>query len=139
MQLTKFSDYSLRVLMFLALRQGVPATIRQISAAHRISENHLKKVVHHLSKRGYLKTTRGKGGGIVLARSPQEILLGNLLRDVEPFQLVECFEPGYDGACDLFPACRLRRALQTAQSQFLATLNGYRVGDLVSSRQVKSG
>jgi len=131
MQLTKFSDYSLRVLMFLAQRHGGHTTIRDIADAHQISESHLMKVVHQLAKRGYIKTVRGKGGGISLARSPAEVSIGAIIRDVEPLAPVECFVPDYDGACRLYPNCGLRGALHAAQSAFLTTLDEYRLSDVV--------
>ena len=134
MQLPRFSDYSLRVLMFLAHRQGAHTTIKEVSDAHRISENHLMKVVHHLSKRGYVKTARGKGGGIGLAQEPSEIIIGQVVRDVEPLTPVECFEVDYDGSCLLFPNCRLRGVLHLAQSRFLETLDNYSVSDLIGPK-----
>lgn len=131
MQLTKFSDYSLRVLMFLARHHGAHTTIRDIADAHQISESHLMKVVHQLAKRGYINTVRGKGGGISLARPPADISIGAIIRDVEPLAPVECFVPDYDGACKLYPNCGLRGALHAAQSSFLTTLDEYRLSDVV--------
>jgi Rrf2 family nitric oxide-sensitive transcriptional repressor len=136
MQLTRFSDYSLRVLMFLAHRHGVHTTIKDVSDAHRISESHLMKVVHSLAKRGYVKTIRGKGGGIQLARAPADISVGRVVRDVEPLTAVECFEPGYDGSCRLYPNCRLRGVLESAQSQFLATLDACSIGDVMGPKRL---
>jgi Rrf2 family nitric oxide-sensitive transcriptional repressor len=131
MQLRKSSDYSLRVLIFLARRQGVHTTIRDVAQAHAISESHLMKVVQKLAKRGYVRTLRGKGGGISLARSPGKISVGDIVRDVEPFTPAECFVPGYRGSCKLYPNCRLRRALCSAQSSFLATLDEYSLNDVM--------
>jgi Rrf2 family nitric oxide-sensitive transcriptional repressor len=130
MQLRKFSDYSLRVLIFLARRKGAHTTIRDVARAYEISESHLKKVVQKLAKRGYITTLRGKGGGISLARSPEEISVGDIVRDVEPLIPAECFVPGYKGSCKLYPNCRLRRALCSAQSSFLATLDDYTLNDV---------
>ena len=84
MQLTKFADYSSRVLIFLARLQDVHTTIGDLAEANRISKNHLMKVVHSLSKRGYVKAVRGRGGGISLARAPADISIGRVVRDVEP-------------------------------------------------------
>ena len=131
MQLTRFSDYSLRVLIFLAHRNGAHTTIKEVSDAHRISENHLMKVVNSLAKRGYVKTVRGKGGGIGLARAPGDISVGKVVRDVEPLVPVECFEPDYDGSCELYPNCRLRGVLRSAQSRFLETLDTCTIGDVM--------
>ncbi len=138
MQLTKFTDYSLRVLMFLARRRGVHTTIRDIADAHQISESHLMKVVHQLAKRGYIKTVRGKGGGISLARPPEEISIGAIVREIEPLTPAECFVPGYDARCRLYPSCGLRGALRAAQSSFLTTLDDYSLSAMVGPKRVGS-
>ena len=106
MQLTRFSDYSLRVLMFLARHPNEQATIRDIATAHGISENHLMKVVHRLARSGYAKTVRGKGGGVRLASTAANISIGAVVREVEPLAPAECFAPGYDGRC---PCSRVAR------------------------------
>lgn len=134
MQLTRFSDYSLRVLIFLAHRHGAHTTIKDVSEAHRISRNHLMKVVQSLAQRGYVSAVRGKGGGIGLARDPAAISVGKVIRDTQPLATVECLEPGYRAGCRLYPQCRLRGALQTAQARFLATLDGFSIGDVMGSR-----
>ena len=131
MQLRKSSDYSLRVLIFLARRRGAHTTIRDVAQAHEISETHLMKLVQRLAKLGYVRTVRGKGGGISVARSPVEISVGAIVRDVEPLTPAECFVPGYEASCKLYPNCRLRRALRSAQSSFLATLDNYSLNDVV--------
>ena len=131
MQLTRFTDYALRVLMFLADRQGMRTTIKEVSDAHRISEDHLMKVVHRLSKLGYLTAVRGKGGGIKSARLPSEIFIGQVIRSIEPLTPVECFVPGYDGACILYPNCALRGALLSAQSNYLKALDAYTIADVI--------
>jgi Rrf2 family transcriptional regulator, nitric oxide-sensitive transcriptional repressor len=136
MQLTKFSDYSLRVLIFLARHPTTHTTIRDIADAHAISENHLMKVVHQLGKHGYVKTTRGRGGGISLARPASEISIGAVVRDLEPLTPVECFLPGYDGSCMLYPNCALRGALRAAQSSYLTTLDGYRLTDVAGPKRL---
>jgi Rrf2 family transcriptional regulator, nitric oxide-sensitive transcriptional repressor len=135
MQLTKFSDYSLRVLMYLATRRGGHTTIREISDAHEISENHLMKVVHNLGKLGYVKTVRGKGGGISLALASDQIVIGTVVRELEPLTPVECFAPDYDGACKLYPACGLRGALDDAQSAFLSSLDQYKLSDVINPKR----
>jgi len=135
MQLTKFTDYSLRVLIYLAMRRGEQATIREISDTHGISENHLMKVVHSLAKRGYLKTVRGKGGGISLARMADEVSIGSVIRELEPMTPVECFVPNYKGSCDLFPGCRLRGVLRGAQAAFLGSLDQYMLSDVAGPRR----
>jgi Rrf2 family nitric oxide-sensitive transcriptional repressor len=139
MQLTKFSDYSLRVLMFLARHPDEQATIRDIATAHGVSENHLMKVVQQLAKRGYVKTVRGKGGGVRLARAAAKISIGAIVREVEPLTPAECFLPGYDGRCSLFPRCALRGALSAAQSAFLRTLDAYTLRDMMGPQPGSHG
>lgn len=134
MQLTKFGDYSLRVLIFLARRQGVHTTIGDLARAHRISKNHLMKVVHNLSRRGYVKAVRGRGGGISLARAPADISIGRVVRDVEPLTPAECFVPGYDAACTLYPKCALIGMLRAAQSSFLQTLEAWSIADVANPK-----
>ncbi|MGC1462742.1 MAG: Rrf2 family transcriptional regulator [Terracidiphilus sp.] len=135
MQLTHFSDYSLRVLIYLAQRQGAHTTIKDISEAYRISESHLMKVVHKLSMLGYLNTVRGRGGGISLAHAPTDISIGRVVRDVEPLAIVECFEPEYDASCKLYPKCGLIGVLRAARANFLATLDAYSVADAAGSKR----
>jgi Rrf2 family transcriptional regulator, nitric oxide-sensitive transcriptional repressor len=93
------------------------------------------KVVHQLAKRGYVKTVRGKGGGISLARPAAEISIGAIVRDVEPLTPAECFVPGYEAGCKLYPNCGLRGALRAAQSSFLTTLDGYRLSDVAGAKR----
>jgi Rrf2 family nitric oxide-sensitive transcriptional repressor len=138
MQLTRFTDYGLRVLMYLANAQEQRTTIREVSRVHGISEQHLKKVVHRLSTLGYLKASRGKGGGIQSARPPAEISIGKVIRAMEPLEQVECEAPGYDGACVLFPACALRGALRSAQLQYLKALDGFTLADVTPKRPLRA-
>jgi Rrf2 family nitric oxide-sensitive transcriptional repressor len=133
MQLTKHTDYALRVLMWLAQRER--ATIREIAEGNRISENHLMKIVHGLAKLGYIETLRGKGGGLKLARSPREIGIGEVVRHTEQtLHAVECLADGYGGDCRYTRACRLKSILRDAQSAFLAKLDAYTLADLVPPR-----
>jgi Rrf2 family nitric oxide-sensitive transcriptional repressor len=132
-QLTRFSDYSLRVLVFLAHRLGKITTIKSVADAHGISEDHLMKVVQRLSKLGYIKTIRGKNGGILAAHSAADISIGGVIRDIEPLTPVECFLEGYDGGCRLFPNCGLRGALQSAQLQYLKSLDAYSIADVMGA------
>ena len=131
MQLTRFTDYSLRLLIFLAHREGMPTTIKDVSDAHGVSQAHMMKVVRRLGRLGYIKTTRGKKGGISAAREPAAISIGRVIRDVEMITPVECFVPNYDGSCLLFPNCALRGALQSAQLHYLRFLDGYSVADVM--------
>ena len=130
MQLTQFTDYSMRTLMYLADRPGVLCTIGEISEWHDISKAHLVKVVHRLAGLGYVKSTRGKGGGIVLEKEPGEINLGKLVREVEPhFDLVECFNSA-SNTCRLAGDCRLKHLLSDATKAFLAVLDEQSLEDM---------
>src|ERR1039458_3982395 len=106
-RLTAYTDFSLRVLMFLAVKQDGLATIAEIAGAYRISKNHLMKVAHQLGVAGYVETVRGKGGGLRLARRPQDIVIGEVVRRTEPdMALVPCFAPD-DASCTILPSCAL--------------------------------
>lgn len=131
MQLTKFTDYSLRVLIYLGLkRDSELASVKQISALFDLSNNHIVKVVHQLGKLGYLNTQRGKGGGISLARAPKEINLGVLIRELENrLDAVEC---GGDNPCRILPHCKLKAALAEAVNAYLKVLDGYTLDDLLT-------
>lgn len=132
MRLTTFSDYSFRVLIYLGSAPGGLATIADIAAAYGISPNHLMKVVHYLGQEGYIETVRGKGGGMRLARPPQSINVGRVLRATEEgFDIVECLQPG-EAECRIAPACVLKGALAEARDAFLAVLDGYTLADLVA-------
>jgi Rrf2 family nitric oxide-sensitive transcriptional repressor len=107
-RLTVYTDFSLRVLMFLALKGDGLATIAEIAKAYGISKNHLMKVAYQLGLAGYVETVRGKGGGMRLARRPQDIVLGEVVRRTEPdMALVPCFAPD-DASCVIFPSCAVR-------------------------------
>ncbi|MCW5979645.1 MAG: Rrf2 family transcriptional regulator [Bryobacteraceae bacterium] len=132
MRLTAYTDYSLRVLMYLGLKNDALATIGEISEAYGISSNHLMKIIHNLAKLGYIKTIRGRGGGMKLAGEPQEINLGQFVRQVEPdFAIVECFEPRRRHECVITPACRLQVVLGKAVQSFLDVLDQYTLADLL--------
>jgi Rrf2 family transcriptional regulator, nitric oxide-sensitive transcriptional repressor len=134
MRLTRFCDYALRVLMYLGVHGERVATIREIAGTHRVSENHLMKVVQHLSARGYIETTRGKGGGMRLARAPGDINIGKIVREAEDDgAFVECFDP-ITSNCRIAPACVLKHALHDALDAFFRTLDGYTLADLVAPR-----
>jgi len=135
MRLTSYSDYSLRVLMYLAVRADAVATIEEISRAYGISKVHLMKVVHELGRAGLVETTRGRGGGLRLARRPDEIVVGDVVRRTEDkMDLVECFDPD-TSQCRIEPACRLRGVLGEALDAFLTTLDRYTLADLVARRR----
>lgn len=134
MKLTTFTDYSLRVLIYLAVQPGQRATIAQIAAAFDVSDNHLVKVVHFLGKHGWLHNVRGKGGGMELVRLPQDIVVGRVVRETEGSgPLAECFTE-HGGDCAIAPQCRLRDVLEEAAAAFYRVLDGYSLADLVANR-----
>lgn len=133
MKLTRFTDYSLRVLIYLGLKDDGRVTIREISDAYGISRNHLMKVVSLLTRMGYLDARRGPGGGIALARKPKDIIVADVVRDMEEdLNLVECFCE--DGSCAIKPICQLRDALNQALTAYLSTLERYTLLDLLKPR-----
>lgn len=133
MQLTMHTDYSLRVLMYLAQKSEM-ATITEIAEFHGVSRNHLVKVVHELGKLGFLKTLKGRGGGILLARPASEIRVAEVVRKVEPhFILVECFDRKKD-TCRISAGCRLKGVLAEAQGAFLDSLARYSIADLLARK-----
>jgi Rrf2 family transcriptional regulator, nitric oxide-sensitive transcriptional repressor len=135
MQLTRYTDYSLRVLIYLAVRPEKLATIEEIAGAYGISRSHLMKVVHQLGLAGYLETVRGRGGGLRLARLPEKIRIGEVVRHTEEtMALVECFDPKTNH-CRIEPVCGLRAALKDALDAFLRVLDGYTLADLVVRRR----
>lgn len=133
MKLTRYTDYALRVLMYLGAENDTPATISDIATAHGISRNHVMKVVYELSQSGYILTTRGKGGGIRLARPPADINVGTLVRTTEKnLEIAECF--GSNNSCPITSACVLRKAFTHALEAFLAVLDDYWLTDLLAPR-----
>jgi Rrf2 family nitric oxide-sensitive transcriptional repressor len=135
MRLTRYTDYSLRVLMYLAVRSEHRATIEEISQAYDVSRAHLMKVVHELGRAGFVETMRGRGGGLRLARTLDALTVGEVVRRTEEqMDLVECFDPA-TSHCRIESACALRGVLEEALEAFLATLDGYTLADLVARRR----
>jgi Rrf2 family nitric oxide-sensitive transcriptional repressor len=133
-QLTLYSDYSLRTLIHLAVAPDRWVTIDEIARAYGISKAHLMKVAHQLGVSGWIETARGRGGGLRLAREPREIGIGDVIRTTEEnLDLVECFAP--DGNCPITPACGLRPVLGEALAAFLAVLDRYTLADLVERKR----
>lgn len=132
MRLTLYTDYSLRVLLYLAMKPEENVTISELADFYKISRNHLVKVVHNLGLNGYLLTTRGRHGGLRLARPANELLIGQVVRSTEPdFDLLECFNPATD-RCVVSNACNLKAVVFDAQASFLAVLDRYTLADMVS-------
>lgn len=134
MQLTVFTDYGLRSLMFLASQPGKLSSVREISERYGISRNHLVKVVHRLAQLGYITSSKGKGGGIRLAHEAQEIRIGDLVRHLEPnMELVECFNHETN-TCRVIDSCRLKHYLLEANTAFIAALNRYTLADTIKDK-----
>jgi len=130
-RLTTFTDYGLRVLMFVASESDGRATIAQVASAYGISENHLVKVVHRLGRIGALVNTRGRGGGVRLAAPAARIRVGSIVRALEDGDVpAACFDP-HAAPCRIARTCRLRGALSEAMETFYRTLDRYTVADLV--------
>jgi Rrf2 family nitric oxide-sensitive transcriptional repressor len=128
MRLTTFSDYTLRILMYLALHPERLVTIAEVAAAYRISSNHLMKVTHQLAGSGDVITLRGQHGGLRLARPAAEIRIGDVIRRTEPHMaLLPCAD------CVIHPACALPNVMDQAVAAFMAVLDRHTVADLVSS------
>jgi len=135
MKLTGFTDYCLRVLIYLAAERTRRATIAEIAGVFEISEHHLVKVVHFLGKQGWIETVRGKGGGMLLSRPAEAIRVGDVVRDTEGAAVpAECFtEDG--GHCAIAGACRLKGVLAEAVRAFYTVLDQYTLADISRNRQ----
>ncbi len=135
MHFTRYTDYALRVLMYLGVKPaGELATISEISRRYGISENHLMKVVHQLGRDGFIVTVRGRQGGMKLARAPADINLGHVVRLCEgDMGLVECFDPE-SNRCTIAGVCALPAILDEALAAFLAVLDRYSLADLLAPR-----
>ena len=136
MRLTSFSDYSLRVLMYLAADPGRRATIAEIATVFGVSEHHLVKVAHFLGKCGWLLTVRGKGGGVELGMPADAICVGEVVRQAEGDPVMaECFGDG-EVDCAIAGACRLRGVFVEAVDALYAVLDRYSLADIVGSPQL---
>ena len=129
MRFTTYTDYSLRVLMHLAQSNNGTTTISELSDFYQISRNHLVKVVHHLGLLGYIETTRGRAGGLKLAKPANQIKLGELVKQTEPdANLLDCLNPGNTG-CVIDRQCRLKGILSSAKADFIKGLNKHSLQD----------
>ncbi|MDE2447325.1 MAG: Rrf2 family transcriptional regulator [Gammaproteobacteria bacterium] len=134
MQLKRFTDYALRVMLFVARHSERTCTMSEIAAQYDISLEHLRKVVHRLARLGYLKSARGRGGGISLGRDPAAICVGEVVLAMEgDMSIIDCEAL----ACVLLPGCSLKSALGRAGRAFIAALNEVTLADLLNDRQMR--
>lgn len=133
MQITRHTDYALRLLMYVAVRSG-RSTIGEAAAALRVSRHHLVKVAGRLGELGHLELVRGYNGGVSLARDPAELTVGRVFRELENCALAECFSP-QSSVCVFSPSCVLQGALRSAFEAFCRELDGVTLADLVSRPQ----
>ena len=134
MQLDKFTDYALRVLMMLAVRAPDRVRTSEIAAIYTLSDHHLSKVATQLANAGFVASERGRNGGLTLAMPAEDILIGAVVRAMSRNTFVaECFGP--DKSCLILPACGLRGPLEKAQDAFFATLDGYTLADVTQSKR----
>lgn len=139
MQLTQYTDYSLRVLIYLAKKTEGLATVSEIAEYHGISRNHLVKVIHNLALKGFILTTRGRNGGMTLSRPPSKIILGDVIRNTEPnFDIAECFNATND-CCVITRNCGLKSIFWEAQVGFIKVMDKYTLADAVTRDSLRSG
>ncbi len=133
MKLTKYADLSFRLLMYLAMRRGEPATIQEVSDRFAVSKNHMVKISHQLTKAGLIESTRGRNGGVCLARPPEDITVEEALRATEnSFDLVECFDAAQNH-CVISEVCKLNGILGAARAAFFDVLRQVSLADLVKN------
>ena len=132
MRLTSYTDYALRTLMFLALNRERLVTIGDIAETHHIAKNHLTKVVHQLGTLGYVETMRGRSGGLRLGREPEDIRVGDVVRDTETdFYMAACFDEAAVG-CLYSAGCELKGTLARATSAFLEVLDNVTLAQMIA-------
>lgn len=133
MQITRYTDYSLRVLIYLAINNQRLSTINEIAQSYDISKNHLMKIVQQLNIEEYIVAIRGKNGGIKLNKTPSDINIGTLVRNIEDkTKLIECFGAG--NQCVITPSCQLKQIFAKAQQSFYKTLDAYTLQDLLGDK-----
>ena len=131
MRLTQYTDYALRVLMYLGVKKDELSTIKEIADRYGISENHLMKVVHQLGKHGFVHTTRGRNGGIQLATTPKKINVGDVVRKCEDdMRLVECFD-AKTNTCPISKVCGLAGIVDEALNAMLAVFDKKTLADVL--------
>lgn len=134
MQLTSFTDYGIRTLIYLASNQDKISNIKEIAIYYKISTNHLVKVVHKLVQLGYIHSSKGKNGGIKLALNPPNIRLGDIIEQLESnMSIVECLNP-ISNKCRITEYCNLQHYLQEATKSFIKILNNYTLEDAIKKR-----
>ncbi|MBX7198229.1 MAG: Rrf2 family transcriptional regulator [Rhodospirillaceae bacterium] len=132
MRLTQFSDYSLRLLLYLSQHQDRSVTIAEVADWYGVSKAHLVKVAHRLVRRGYIASTRGKGGGLRLGKPAEAINIADLVRDTEPdFHTVECFDRAR-GTCRITQICTLKHVLHGATDAFFSVLGRHSLADIAN-------
>lgn len=132
MQITQHTDYALRVLLYAACNEERLVNISEIAETYQISRSHLMKVVPVLVKGGFIESIRGNRGGLKLAKTPEEIIIGEVIRHTETFNLVECF--GKNNQCHITPVCRLANVFDGAKQAFLHHLDNFTLSDILSNR-----
>lgn len=136
MQLTLFTDFGLRCLMFMASRPQSQSSVREIADHYGISRNHLVKVAHRLGQLGYITSSRGRGGGILLAHDPGSLRIGDIVQELEPhMQVVECFDAA-SNTCKVTATCELRHILHDGRAAFVDALNKYTLADAARGQQL---
>jgi Rrf2 family nitric oxide-sensitive transcriptional repressor len=134
MQLTLFTDYTLRTLIYLSSHPSEVVPASRISDAFDISSDHIAKAAKWLTQRGYVRAQRGQAGGLRLACKPSAIRIGQLVCETEPhMNLLECFDRDAN-RCPITPACKLKKALAEARAAFILALDEYTLEDLITNR-----
>jgi len=132
MRLAEYTDYTLRVLMYCASNPDRLITIAEMAEAHDVSKNHLMKIVSDLARQGLLETTRGRGGGVRLVKSPAKIRIGDVVRASETdFRLVECFDADTN-TCTMTASCRMKRLFGRALAAYFRELDDATLADMVA-------
>lgn len=130
MQLNKYTDYSLRTLIYLGVFEDRLCTTDELSKGFTISKNHLVKIVHRLSKLGFIETIPGRNGGIRLAKEPSKIKIVDVITEMESgFKIAECFESGNN--CSITPICKLKEILKEGLDSFINSIEKYTLADVI--------
>jgi Rrf2 family nitric oxide-sensitive transcriptional repressor len=134
MKLTSYTNYALRSLQLAAIKAPALVRVDDVVKIHNLSKPHVMKIVHQLGRAGYLDTVRGRGGGFRLARSPDQIIVGDVVRLTEgPLDVVECFNPDKN-TCPLIGICILSRKVQEATAAFMAVLDDLTIADISANK-----